>query len=398
MRAAYFEMIGGSSGNMLLGSLVDAGLDLDAVERIVRTVQSNDWTFSVEQTIRRGISATLLDVKTTDADDSLAGQHHRAVFLADVLRILEASQMSPVQKSRASLIYQRLASAEAKAHGTTIDKVHFHEVGATDAIVDIASFVVALDVLGVEEVFCSAFPMGNGSILMRHGMYPNPPPATAELLVGCPTKDTSVVGEMVTTTAAAILSTLCKEPGRRPSLQPSSIGYGAGHKEFSVPNVTRVFIGEVVVEEQPTAPHDIATVIEANIDDMSPQDYAPVIERLFEIGAWDVWTTPISMKKARPATLLSVLVSDALRQRCTDIMLLHTTTIGVRYHPVEKVGLPRELRTIETAFGTVRIKDAMCEGGFRSTPEFDDLLHISRERNMPLWRVRDVVNAELRKD
>ncbi len=392
MKCLHVEMIGGASGNMLLGAMVDAGLDLNAVERVVSTIPLEPWRYARGRAMRKGIAATLLDVVLSDGRPA-EGHRDGGAHLSDVLSKLGASSLSTRQKERCTAIYRRLAQAEAKVHGTSIDHVHFHEVGATDAIVDIASFVVALDVLGVERVFCTVFPVGIGSIVMDHGEYPNPPPATMELLLGCALRQTAVEGEMVTTTAAAILTTLCDSPGTAPSLRPAMVGYGAGHRDASIPNVTRIVVGELLDSSDDAEERGI--VLEANIDDMSPQDCALAMERLFEEGAWDVWITPILMKKSRPAITMSVLAPESLAEPIGAAILTNTTTIGYRYYHVEKNAVERRFRTVETPFGSVSIKESIVGGNSRPVPEYEDLARIAREHAMPLWRVRALVFERL---
>ncbi|HMD01468.1 MAG TPA: LarC family nickel insertion protein, partial [Candidatus Baltobacteraceae bacterium] len=277
MNAAYFEMIGGASGNMLLGALLDAGADRGRLEAALRTVPVAGWKLECRRVVKRGIAATFFDFEIPGEDHTppLAGfshehehdheqAHSRAERrLEDVLDILDRSGLSEWQKTRARTIYVRLAQAEARVHGKSVEHVVFHEVGQIDAILDVAGACVALDLLEVESVFCSPFPIGEGSIAMTHGAYPNPPPATAELLRGAPTFAAGVVGEMVTTTGAAILTALVQTPGTRPPMTAERIGYGAGRSDFAIPNVLRASIGPLF--EAPAGADEIV-VLEATID------------------------------------------------------------------------------------------------------------------------------------
>ena len=401
MTTAYVEMIGGAAGDMLLGAFLDAGLDRAVLERALRSVVADGWTFEPRRVVKRGIAATYagLVVPGEDGDEA---HHHGAGAgtrtLADVLSIVERSGLSPRQRARASDVYRRLAEAEAQVHGAGADTIHFHEIGQIDAILDVAGCCIALDLLGIDELRCSAFPIGHGSIRMQHGLYPNPPPATAQLLRGWPTRAVDVAGELVTTTAAAILTTLAS-PGGRPDLVVERIGYGAGRSDFVVPNVTRVTIGTALATQRTGADDgfdcDDIVVIEANIDDMPPQHYELAMERLFEAGARDVWMTPIVMKKSRPAITLSALASPADETAVARAMLRETTTLGVRVRTERRHLLPREAAVVTTPFGPVRVKAAGSNGTLRTSAEYDDLARIARERGLSLREVARVVDASI---
>jgi len=414
MRIAYVDMIGGAAGDMLIAAFLDAGLDRDALERALRGVVAGGWTLAPQRVMKRGIAATYagLVVPGEDGDEEHHHHHDDATgtrSLAGVLEIVERSTLTPRQRERASAVYRRLADAEAHTHGTTADAIRFHEIGQIDAILDVAATCVALDLLAIDELRCSAFPIGHGSIGMQHGHYPNPPPATAHLLIGWQTRAVDIAGELVTPTAAAILTTLAK-PGR-PDLVVEKIGYGAGRSDFAVPNVTRVIIGTSVESANagtPGAPEgDAVVVLEANIDDMSPQHYELATERLFAAGALDVWLTPITMKKGRPAITLSAMAAPHDEHAVARAMLTETTTLGVRVRTERRHVLPRTLATVETPFGTVRVKRAALplslskrqddtNGEVRTRAEYDDLLRIARERNLPLPEVARVVDASIR--
>jgi len=414
MRIAYVDMIGGAAGDMLLAAFLDAGLDRDALERALRGVVAGGWTLAPQRVMKRGIAATYagLVVPGEDGDDEHHHHHHDddppahghdhrdaagTRTLADVLEIVERSALTPRQRERASAVYRRLADAEAHTHGTTADAIRFHEIGQIDAILDVAATCIALDLLAIDELRCSPFPIGHGSIGMQHGHYPNPPPATAHLMIGWATRAIDVAGELVTPTAAAILTTLAK-PGR-PDLVVEKIGYGAGRSDFSIPNVTRVIIGTSVEGAHPDVPGapggDDVVVLEANIDDMSPQHYELAAERVFAAGALDVWLTPITMKKGRPAITLSAMAAPHDEDAVARAMLTETTTIGVRVRTERRHVLPRALATVETPYGTVRVKRAGANGETRTRAEYDDLLRIARERNLPLPEVARVVDASI---
>jgi uncharacterized protein (TIGR00299 family) protein len=385
MKTAYIEMIGGASGNMLLGALIDAGADADAIERALRTIPVTGWAMERSRVVKRGIAATYVDFDIPGEDCRPGEQQSHDRHLHDILAIIDRSALSVHVREQARAIYTKLAQAEAHVHGTTVEAIHFHEVGQIDAILDVAGVCVALEMLDVDEVTCSAYPIGQGSISMHHGHYPNPPPATSELMRGAPTIATNVDGEMVTTTAAAILATLVKRPGVRPNIAFDRIGYGAGRSDFQIPNVTRIVIGESAAS---SPMGDLETnevsVIETNIDDMSPQDFSLAIERIFAAGALDVWTTAIGMKKNRPAIMLSAIVAPENAQACARVMLAQTTTLGVRMRTESRLALPRESRTIISPLGDVRVKIAHLGDTTRTTLEHDDIVRIAREREMPI--------------
>ncbi|GAC1308500.1 MAG: nickel pincer cofactor biosynthesis protein LarC [Vulcanimicrobiaceae bacterium] len=412
MTCAHFELVGGASGNMILGALVDAGADLDEIERALRTIPVTGWSLERSSVRKCEIAATYLDFVVPGDDhhaapesasahaDSHAGSRH----LADVLAILERSALTAKQKARARAIYVRLGEAEARVHGTAVDAIHFHEVGATDAILDIAGACVALDLLGVEAVSCSAFPLGRGTIAMRHGRYPNPPPATADLLRGAPTFDAGIAGEMVTTTGAAILTTLVPHPGVRPAMTATALGYGAGRADFPIPNVLRVSLGALAPDATaaattaartrssevalgPNDGSDEVVVCEATIDDMSPQHFELAIERVLAAGAYDVWLAPVTMKKMRPAVLFGAVAAPASEAAVARAMLAQTTTLGVRVRRERRYALAREIAEVETPLGPVRVKTATVDGTVRRTLEYDDVVRIARACDRPVAEI-----------
>ena len=384
-------MIGGASGNMLLGALIDAGADPDAIERALRTIPVTGWTLERTRSNKRGIDALYVDFAIPGEDCAPGVMESHGHHLGDILDIIEKSGLSGRVRERAGAIYRRLAQAEAKVHGSTVDDIHFHEVGQIDAVLDVAGVCVALELLGVERVMCSAFPLGRGSISMHHGRYPNPPPATAELMRGAPTLPVDVDGELVTTTAAAILTTLARDPGVRPAMRFERIGYGAGRSDFSVPNVTRVIVGDATLVPDAAVTRDLESdevvVLETNIDDLNPQAFELAIERIFAAGALDVWTAPIGMKKGRPAVLLGALAAPADAPACARAMLLETSSIGVRTRRESRLMLVREIVRRATPFGEVRLKVARAGERLRATLEYDDVARIARERNLPFSAV-----------
>jgi uncharacterized protein (TIGR00299 family) protein len=394
-RIAYVEMIGGAAGDMLLAAFLDAGLDAGAVTAALRGVVAEGWTFAPTRVVKRGIAATAAQLVVPGEDGAPDHDHHPhrrgpQRTLADVLGIVERSALTTRQRERASAVYRRLAEAEARVHGVDVATIHFHEVGQIDAVLDVAGFCVALDLLAIDELRCSPFPVGHGTIRMDHGSYPNPPPATADLLRGWPTRTVDVAGELVTTTAAAILTTLAT-PGPRPDLTVERIGYGAGTSDFAFPNVTRISIGTLALAGAEDDGRDEVVVLEANVDDLSPQYVELALERILAAGARDAWLTPIVMKKGRPALLLSAIADPSAEEAVARAMLRETTTIGVRVRAQRRHILPRRIVTVETPYGPVRAKEVRLDGGVRVQPEYDDLVRIARERGLPLPEVARVV-------
>jgi len=382
-------MIGGASGNMLLGALIDAGASPSAIESALRTLPLEGWSIERRRVERRGIAATFFDFV-------VPGDHNSAShYLSDVLNVLERSGLTQAQRERAASIYTRLAEAEAKVHGSTPERIHFHEVGAADAILDVAGFCVALDLLGIERSYCSAYPLGRGTISIHHGRYPNPPPATAELLRGAPTYDAAIEAEMVTTTGAAILSTVVAEPGLRPAMRAESIGYGAGSSDFAIPNVLRVSVGTPAGERLPVEADDVV-VLEATIDDMSPQHFELAFERVLAAGAFDVWLLPVTMKKLRPAVLFGAVAPPEREAEVARAMLVETSTLGVRVRSERRHTLGRRIETVETPLGPVRVKTATVDGQPRRTLEYDDVARIARELGRPIAETAARLEEHLR--
>jgi uncharacterized protein (TIGR00299 family) protein len=408
---AYFELIGGASGNMILGSLVDAGADLEAILAALRTIPVTGWKIERERVVKRGIAATYIDFVIPGEDNHRAdpgpypypydrhehedhGHHHhhhhehrggeeQGRRLAEILATIDASQLTARQKERARAVYTRLAQAEALVHGSTIEEIAFHELGQVDAILDVAAACVALDLLGVERVFTSAFPVGEGRISMYHGTYPNPPPATAELLRGFPTVATGIQAELVTTTGAAILSTFAERPGERPSLRTERIGYGAGTSDFPVPNVLRVEIGELTEGGGDGLRVDAVVVLETNVDDMSPQYFELALERVYEAGAFEAWLTATTTKKSRPGLVFSAIAPPDRAEACARAMLAQTSSLGVRFRRQERYVLERATATAQTPLGEVRYKTATVEGRERRSLEYDDVARIARATGRP---------------
>jgi pyridinium-3,5-bisthiocarboxylic acid mononucleotide nickel chelatase len=386
MKLAYFDCFSGISGDMTLGALLDAGCDIEYLRGELRGLQVSGWGLSGEKVWKNGMAATYARVKTEDQ------QKHRS--LSAILEILKNSQLAPVVRERAAAIFQKLGEAEARVHDVPLEKIHFHEVGAVDAIVDIVGACIGFHALGIERFACSPLNVGGGTAKMAHGVLPVPAPATANLLQGKPTYSNGVHRELVTPTGAAIVATLCDSFGPQPAMSVSAIGYGAGTADLEgQPNVLRIMIGDAPERIVPAQDQEI-TVIEANLDDMNPQIYGYFQEKALAAGALDVFTTSVQMKKNRPGTLLTVLCRPADAQGLMSLIFAETTTFGVRSYTAQRRVLPRESVKVKTKFGEVRVKLSRVNGRvLHAAPEYEDCRKLAKENNVPLQRV---INEALR--
>ncbi len=365
---------------MTLGALVDAGCDVAQLRADLRALQVPGWDLSAEKVWKNGMAATYVKVRTEDQTK------HRS--LNAILDILKNSPLAAPVRERASAIFTKLGEAEARVHDVPLEKIHFHEVGGVDAIVDIVGACIGFHALGIERFACSPLNVGGGTAKMAHGILPVPAPATANLLQGKPTYSNGVQKELVTPTGAAIVATLCDSFGPQPPMSVSAIGYGAGTADLEgQPNVLRIMIGEAAEKTVPGFDEEIA-VIEANLDDMNPQIYGYFLEKALAAGALDVYTTPVQMKKNRPGTLLSVLCKPADTNALMSLIFAETTTFGARTYRAQRRTLPREHVSVRTSFGDVRIKISRVNGRIlHVAPEYEDCRKIAEEKNVPLQRV-----------
>lgn len=385
---AYFDCPSGAAGDMIMAALVDAGAPFEALQAELAKLGLPGWTLTRRDVKKGDFRALKIDVEI----DERADHPHRT--LADVLAILDRSDLGGDLKAQASRIFTRLADAEARAHGTTREAVQFHDVGAVDAIVDVTGAVVALKLLGVAEVHVSALPLGGGFAGGPHGRLPVPGPGTAELLKGFPLVDTGVRAELVTPTGAAILTTLAAAAGRMPAMTVRSVGYGAGTFDLEVPNVLRCFVGEAAT----TGGQETIAQVETTIDDMSPQLYEPLMDRLFEAGALDVFLTPVVMKRSRPGVVLTALCPPAAVETLCRALFEESTTIGVRWSEWRRSRLERELVTLPTVYGAIPFKVARLEGRVVTvTPEFSEVARIAREKALPVREVLEQARADGRR-
>jgi pyridinium-3,5-bisthiocarboxylic acid mononucleotide nickel chelatase len=387
VRVAYFDCPSGAAGDMIMASLVDAGVPLERLRAELAKLGLPGWTLVARQVMKGAFRATKVDVEI----DANAHRHHRS--LRDILDILEASALEPSVKERAARIFTRLADAEARAHGTTRESVHFHDVGAVDAIVDVTGGVIALDIAGAEAVHVSALPIGGGTVGGPHGRIPVPGPGTAELLRGFPVVDTGVKAELVTPTGAAILTTLAASAGKMPALTVEAVGYGAGTMDLpGTPNVLRCFLGRTA--DGPAGDETVLQV-ETTIDDMSPQLYETLIERVFEAGALDVFLQPVIMKRGRPGVVVTALCVPEQVGDVSRTLFEESTTIGVRWSEWRRARLQREIVQVTTAYGTIPFKVSRLAGRVVTvTPEFADVARIAREKSLPVREVLDQARAD----
>jgi pyridinium-3,5-bisthiocarboxylic acid mononucleotide nickel chelatase len=387
MNLAYFDCFSGISGDMTLGALVDAGCDVARLRSELQALQVPGWELSAEKVWKNGMAATHAKVQTEEQ------RAHRS--LTEVLEILRRSDLAPQVGDRARAVFQKLGEAEARVHDVPLEKIHFHEVGAVDAIVDIVGACIGFHALGIDKFACSPLNVGAGTTKMAHGVLPVPAPATANLLQGKPTYSNGVQRELVTPTGAAIVATLCDTFGPQPPMKVSAIGYGAGTANLEgQPNVLRIMIGESTEKAVPGYDEEVS-VIEANLDDMNPQIYGYFLETALAAGALDVYTTPVQMKKNRPGTLLTVLCKPQDTNALTSLIFAETTTFGVRTTNAQRRILPREHVSVSTTFGDVRIKLSRVNGRIlHVSPEFEDCRKLAVEKNVPL---QQVINEALRR-
>jgi pyridinium-3,5-bisthiocarboxylic acid mononucleotide nickel chelatase len=390
---AYFDCFSGISGDMVLGALIDAGADLRAIEIDLQRLGLEGWSIFAEKVKRGAIAATHVKVATQEQ------HHHRGLSI--IVKRIEDAQLAPRATERAKDIFTRLAEAEARVHDMPIEKVHFHEVGAVDSIIDIVGAAIGFEMLGIDEFACSALDVGGGQVNTAHGLLPVPAPATAELLRGAPTYSSGMQRELVTPTGAAIATTLSRRYGAMPPMTMRAVGYGAGSGDHAEkPNVLRLLIGEAAStraapEYEEGAP---VTVIETNVDDMSPQIYGYFAEKALAAGALDVFSTAAQMKKNRPGLLVTILCEDEKARELVDLVFRETTTIGVRTHEVRRKTLERESVKVETPYGEVRMKIARMNGSIlNATPEYEDCQRIAARQDIPLKQVIAAATFEYQK-
>lgn len=385
MKICYLDAFSGISGDMTVGALLDAGAPPDRVLEALRGLDTGA-RYEVEKTSRRGINASKFRVHLDDAP-----RKHR--HLSHILKMIDAAPIAARAKQNASAVFEKLGQAEAQVHGVPIEKVHFHEVGAADSIADIVGACVALDLLGVEELHLSAINVGSGTVETEHGLLPVPAPATARLLTGMPVYARGPQMELTTPTGAAIAAALGTSFGPLPPMRISSIGHGAGDRDFpQQANVLRALIGEKIAVPEST----VVSVIEANIDDSSPQVLGYALDRLMETGALDASLSPLQMKKNRPGVLLRVIARPEDQEKLAQVMFAETSTLGLRIYSAERRIEERHVVEVETPWGPVRGK-VRGAGESPFAPEYEDCRAIAERTGTPLAQVQEAARAAYRK-
>ena len=386
-RAAYFQCIGGVSGDMILGALADAGLSARTLSNEIAKLGLAGYRIESGRDARGGLNGTKVNVVV---DESMPVEHRS---LSDIISIICASDLDLRVKERSGAVFLRLAEAEAKVHRTTVEEVKFHEVGAVDSIVDVVGGCVGLELLQIDRVFCSPIPSGGGTVSSRHGRIPAPGPAVLELMsmANAPIRPTSQPDtELSTPTGVAFMTTLASFDA--PDLTVEQVGYGLGSKKLGdYPNALSLWLGEIAG----SLGSSTLSVLETNIDDMNPEMYGYVMEKLFEAKARDVWFTPIQMKKGRPATMLSVLALPEDEGRLVQMLLRETSSLGLRVRSVRRVEAEREVREFDSSLGRVAVKVKLLHGKpVGVSPEYEACRHIAKSTQVPLQEVYRVVSAE----
>lgn len=396
MRIAYFDAIGGAAGDMILGALIDAGLDVGRLQAELATLPLGDVSIRVDRVSKLHISAAQFEVVISGREEHLHDHTHDkgGRSLGEIRDLIECSSISPTARARALDIYRLLGEAEGKVHGVPPEEVHFHEIGAIDSIVDIVGSAVAVEILDLEAIFCSDLPAGSGVVRTQHGLYPVPAPATLEVIAAAriPTRPSRIRSEQVTPTGAAILASLATF--EQPRMRPDTVGYGAGHADMPVPNVLRVWIGDSQRDDT-----ERLIVLQTNIDDMSPELSAHVLERCFQEGALDALLVPVVMKKGRPGVQLEVLCRPDGLERLRQVVFEETTTLGVRWWEVQRQALARERRVVTTRFGPIAVKVRIAVNGEeRASPEYEDCRRVAVESHVPLADVYRAALAAAQRD
>lgn len=393
MKTLYFDCFAGAAGDMILGALIDAGVPFDEVQRALGSLAVDGYTVSADRVMKAGVSALKFRVEEHGRESGVgrresAAAVHRHYHLKHIYAAIEKAELSPAAKARATKMFQRLAEAEAAIHGSTMETVHLHEVGAVDSIIDIVGTVFAMEHIGAARVVASPVNVGGGMVKTAHGVFPVPAPATVRLLGDAPSYSSGVQMETLTPTGALILTEYADSFGPMPAMRIERVGYGAGDRDLpETPNVVRVFVGEA--DERQAAMR--VTVMACEIDDMNPQIFGAVMDRLYAAGALEVLYQPVQMKKNRPGTLMTIVCTPEKRDVLADIVFRETTTIGIRYQEMSRLCLDREMVPVETSFGVVRFKVARQGGDvLNAQPEFDDLSRLAAEKGVPI----KVVQAE----
>jgi len=387
MKIAYFDCFSGVSGDMVLGALIDAGLDIQELESELDKLKISGYKIKAEKTARKGISGTKFSV------DIIEQNVERR--LKDLVEIVDQSDLDDDIKELSKKTFKELATVESKIHGKGIEEIHFHEVGGLDSIIDVIGSIIGIKKLGIEATYSSKIHVGTGFLECRHGVLPVPAPATLAMLKGIPIYSTGIEAELATPTSVCVLKTLSKGFGIMPEMKVEKVGYGAGSRELEIPNLLRVYVGE---SNEGGYEEDEAILIETNIDDMNPQLLAYASEILLKQGALDVFMTPIFMKKNRLGTVLSVLTT---RDKLDDILLTfftETTTLGVRIHRLERKKLSRKVISVKARFGEIKVKIGKIGNQIKNiAPEYESCKEIAMKQGIPLKDIYDEAKEAARK-
>ena len=386
-KIAYFDCFAGISGDMCLSAIVDAGVRLSDIEKELKKLPIKNYSLKSRKVLRNGISATKVDVIIKAEGKRLKAKGKK---WKDIEKTIKTSQLSEKIKQKGLHIFKRLFEAEARVHGEPFDKVHLHELGGTDCLVDIFGALIGLDILGIEKIYVSSINLGSGSVKTEHGMLPVPAPATAELLKGYPVYSSEIPFELTTPTGAAIVSGMNADPYSLSEITIEKIGYGAGNRDIAnMSNTLRILIGK---EANAGKSKEFVTVIETNIDDMNPQFYEYVMEMLFKAGAHDVFLENIIMKKGRPAVKLTVISEESDIDKLSNILFQETTTIGLRFYKAHRRTLDRKIKKIKTKYGNVRIKVSTLKGNIVNiSPEYEDLKAIAKKTKIPIKKIAEEI-------
>ncbi len=396
MKIAYFDCFAGISGDMCLGALVDAGVSIEKLGSLLRKLPVRQYHLTSKKVLRLGVAATKVDVVLDK------GYNASPLRWKDLRAVINKAKLSAKIQHQGLKVFKRLFEAEAKVHGHSLERVHLHELGGIDCMVDIFGTLIALDLLGVEKVYTSPINLGSGTVKCAHGTLPVPAPATAELLKGYTTYVSGIPFELTTPTGAVLIAGLEAVMLPVPAMRREVIGYGAGNRDLEhVPNVLRLFVGKTAGTDSSAADRRSSdtevVVIETNIDDMNPQFYEDIIDKLFKAGALDVFLENIIMKKGRPAIKLTVITDEHKLERLTSLIFNETTTIGLRFYKAGRQVLGREVRKVKTGFGEVRVKIARSEGAIVNiSPEYADLKALSKKTGQSLKRLSEAIMAELK--
>lgn len=387
MKIAYFDCFSGISGDMILGALIDAGLDIQEIESELAKLKISGYKLKTQRVVKKGISGTKFIVEIIEQNIERK--------LKDIVEIVDQSDLSEDIKDLSKKIFKELATVEAKIHNKNIEEIHFHEIGGLDSIIDIIGSVIGIKKLGIEAIYSSKIHVGRGFIKCQHGLIPVPAPATLELLKGVSIFSMGIDAELTTPTGAAILKTLSRSFGGMPEMKVKKIGYGAGSRELEIPNLLRVYVGETSEREYEK---DEVILIETNIDNMNPEFFGYISEMLLTQGVLDVFMTPIFMKKNRPATMLSVLTTSDKLDKILSTIFTETTTLGVRIHRLERRKLTREIIKVKTRFGEIKVKVGKVGEMIKNiAPEYEGCKKIAVKQKIPLRDVYEEAKDSARK-